>query len=192
MNEEQKCTCEEQCTCNEPCICDEEQKEEKKEKTKKRKKDKIQEELTKLQDKIKELEEKNLRLQAELINYRKRKDEEVARTLKYCNEELILEILPMLDNFERAINMDDDNLDDEVSKFLAGFKMIYANMLNVLEKFEVNPIDGKNKPFDPTYHNAVLTDKVEGMEPGIVIEVLQKGYILKDKVIRPAMVRVSE
>ena len=68
--------------------------------------------------------------------------------------------------------MDDENLDDEVSKFLAGVKMIYANLINVLEN-SVTPIDGKNKPFDPTYHNAVMTDKV-GMEPGIVIEVLQK------------------
>ena len=164
----------------------------KKEKTKKGKKDKMQEELTKLNAKIKELEEKNLREKAELINYRKRKEEEVIRMMKYCNEELIKEILPTLDNFERAIDMDDENLDDEVSKFLAGVKMIYANLINVLEKFEVKAIDGKNKPFDPTYHNAVMTDKVEGMEPGMVIEVLQKGYMLKDKVIRPAMVRVSE
>jgi len=61
-----------------------------------------------------------------------------------------------------------------------------------LNKYEVKAIDGINKPFDPTYHQAVMTEKREGIEPGIVIEVLQKGYILKDKVIRPAMVRVSE
>jgi molecular chaperone GrpE len=158
----------------------------------KNKKDKKREELTKLHDKVKELEEKNLRDKAELINYRRRKDEELARMLKYSNEDLVKEILPMLDNFERAIDMDDDNLDDEVSKFLSGFKMIYANLKSVLEKYEIRAIDGKNKPFDPTYHQAVMTDKVDDVESGMVIEVLQKGYILKDKVIRPAMVRVSE
>lgn len=153
---------------------------------------KKQEEVTMLNDKIKELEEKNLRERAELINYRRRKDDEVVRMLKYSNEDLVKEILPMLDNFERAIDMDDNDLQDEVSKFLSGFKMIYVNLKSVLANHEVVAIDGNNKPFDPSYHQAVMTDKVEGLEPGIVIEILQKGYILKDKVIRPAMVRVSE
>ena len=88
--------------------------------------------------------------------------------------------------------MDDENLEDEVSKFLSGFKMIYVDFKNTMEKFEVIAIDGNNKPFDPTYHQAVMTDKVEGAEPGMVLEVLQKGYLLKDRVVRPAMVRVSE
>ena len=70
--------------------------------------------------------------------------------------------------------------------------MIYCHLTNTLEKFEVKAIDGNNKPFDPTYHQAVLTEKVEGVESGMVVEVLQKGYLLKDKVIRPAMVKVSE
>ena len=100
-------------------------------------------------------------------------------------------MLPIIDNFENAIKMDDDNLEDEVSKFLKGFKMIYGNLLTVLEKFEIKPIDGVNKPFDPTYHQAVMTEKSD-KESGIVIDVLRKGYILKDKVIRPAMVKVSE
>ena len=141
---------------------------------------------------IKTLEDSLLRSQAELLNYRKRKDDEVVRMLKYSNEDLVKEILPVLDNFERAINMDDDNLDDEVSKFLEGFKMIYCHLKETLEKYEVVAIDGANKPFDPTYHQAVLTEKREDFEPGMVIEVMQKGYLLKDKVIRPAMVRVSE
>ena len=88
--------------------------------------------------------------------------------------------------------MDDDNLEDEVSKFLEGFKMIYVQIKNLLEKFEVKEIVCLNKEFDPTYHQAILTDKVEGVNPGIVIEVLQKGYTYKDKVIRPSMVKVSE
>ena len=121
-----------------------------------------------------------------------KKEEEMSKMLKYSNEDLVKEILPIVDNFERAINMDDDNLEDEVSKFLSGFKMIYCKLISTLEKYEVKAIDGNNKPFDPTYHQAVMTEAKEGVEPGIVLEVLQKGYLLKDKVIRPAMVKVSE
>ena len=141
---------------------------------------------------IKELEDSLLRSKAEFINYRKRLEDEQSRLLKYCNEDLIKEILPILDNFERAIKMDDTNLDDEVSKFLSGFKMIYCNLVNILKTNGVIEIDGNNKPFDPTYHEAIMTEKREGVEQGMVLEVLQKGYILKDKVIRPAMVKVSE
>lgn len=141
---------------------------------------------------IKELEDSLLRSKAEFINYRKRLEEEQSRLLKYCNEDLIKETLPILDNFERAIKMDDTNLDDEVSKFLSGFKMIYCNLVNILKSYGVIEIDGNNKPFDPTYHEAIMTEKRDGVEPGMVLEVLQKGYILKDRVIRPAMVKVSE
>ncbi len=173
MKMEEKCTCEE-CHCNET----------QEPKKKKKKNDELLE-------KIKFLENELLKSKAEFINYRKRLEEEQSRLLKYCNEDIIKEILPILDNFERAINMDDSNLEDEVSKFLSGFKMIYCNLVSVLKTNGVVEIDGNNKPFDPTYHEAILTEKCD-LEPGMVIEVLQKGYILKEKVIRPAMVKVSE
>ena len=142
--------------------------------------------------KIKELEEEVLKAKADNINYRKRKDEEVSKMLEFANEDIVKDILPSIDNFERAINLDDENLDDELSKFLAGFKMIYCHLVEVMEKYDVKAIDDKGKAFDPKFHQAVLTEKVEGMEPGMVVEVMQKGYMLKDKVIRPAMVKVSE
>ena len=200
-NEEHNCNCGDNCNCGEECHCVEEQhkcecnsscecKEEKE--NKKEKKDKYKKQIKELEEKVKELENKALTSQAEMINYRRRKDEEVARMLKYANEDMVTELLQTIDNFERAIKMDDNNLEDEVSKFLQGFKMIYCNLVNILEKFEVKAIDGANKEFDPTYHQAVMTDHIEGVEPGMVIEVLQKGYMLKDKVIRPAMVKVSE
>ena len=150
--------------------------------------DKLEESLKK----IKELEEEVLKAKADNINYRKRKDEEVSKMLEFANEDLVKDILPSIDNFERAINLDDENLDDELSKFLAGFKMIYCHLVEVMEKYDVKAIDDKGKAFDPKFHQAVLTEKVEGMEPGMVVEVMQKGYMLKDKVIRPAMVKVSE
>ena len=142
--------------------------------------------------KIKELEEALLKARADNINYRKRKDEEVSSMLKFANEDIAKDILPIVDNFERAINLDDTNLDDELSKFLAGFKMIYCHLVDVLSKYDIKAIDGVNVPFDPAIHQGVLTEKVEGMEPGMIAEVMQKGYILKGKVIRPAMVKVSE
>ena len=150
--------------------------------------DKLEESLKR----IKELEEEVLKAKADNINYRKRKDEEVSKMLELANEDLVKDILPSIDNFERAINLDDENLDDELSKFLAGFKMIYCHLVEVMEKYDVKAIDDKGKAFDPKFHQAVLTEKVEGMEPGMVVEVMQKGYMLKDKVIRPAMVKVSE
>lgn len=143
-------------------------------------------------NKISELEDKLIRKDAEMVNYRKRKEEETNKMLKFCNEDLIKEILPILDNFERAIHEDDSNLTENEKNYLTGFKMIYSHLVNVMEKFDVKPIDGSNKPFDPVYHNAIMLEKKEGVASGMVIEVLQKGYLLKDKVIRTAMVRVSE
>lgn len=189
-NEGKECTCDESCNCeHEECNCDSK----KVKKDKKSKKDKeLESKLQLALATINELNDKLLREKAEAINYRKRKDEEVSRMLKYKDEELITEMLPIIDNFENAIKMDDTNLEDEVSKFLEGFKMIYGNLLTVLEKYDIKPIDGNNKPFDPAYHQAVMTEKVEGKDSGIVLDVLRKGYILKDKVLRPAMVKVSE
>lgn len=165
-----------------------EEKEVKKEKTA----DTTVSEIVTLNNKIKELEEKVLYKDAELLNYKKRKDLEVSNMLKYANSDIILEMLSVVDDLERAIKLDDNILDDEVSKFLSGIKIIYSRLIGILEKYEVKEIDALNKEFDPTYHQAVLTEKVEGVKPNIVVEVLQKGYMYKDKVIRHTMVKVSE
>ena len=182
-----ECECNENVKCTEDCHCGEHDK-----KDKKKEKNKYKEIIEELKEELKKKNQEVLVAKADLINYRKRKDEEVVRMLKFCNEDLIKQILPIMDNFERAIKLDDDNLDDEVSKFLEGFKMIYCSMQNIMGNFEVKQIDGANKPFDPVYHNAIMVEQREGVEPGMVLEVLQKGYIYKVKVIRPAMVKVSE
>lgn len=161
-----------------------------KEKKKEIKKNKDKE-IEMLKEKIKELEEKLLRNQAELQNYRRRKEEETEKLIKYSNEVLIKELLPVLDNFERAIDMDDDNLEDEVSRFLEGFKMIYASFNKILSEFEVKEIESLGQKFDPYYHQALLTDTIKDKEDEIILEVLQKGYMFKDKVIRPTMVKVN-
>ncbi len=155
------------------------------------KKVKKQEKDKSLKIKLKELEDKLLRNEAELQNYKRRKEEEINRMFKYCNEDIIKEILPILDNFERAIEMDDDNLDDEVSRFLEGFKMIYASFNKILTEYEVKEIEALGLKFDPIYHQPLLTEHNQDKEDELILEVLQKGYLLKDKVIRPTMVKVN-
>ena len=122
----------------------------------------------------------------------RRYEEEISRIRKYEGETFAKEILVIIDNFERAIKLDDNDLTDELSKFLSGFKMIYTNFLNILAKFEIKEVECLNKEFDPSLMEAVLTSKEEGISKNIVLEVLQKGYVYKDKLLRPAMVRVSE
>ena len=136
--------------------------------------------------------EKVLRTQADMFNYRKRKDEEVANLFKYANENLILTLLPIVDNFERAIKLDDNDLSDELSKFLNGFKMIYSNLIAILNQNEVVEINAQGLESDPNLHQAIVTEKDENKPAGVILEVLQKGYKYKDKVIRPAMVKVNE
>ena len=151
------------------------------------------------QSKIKELEEANNKsmdkvklTQAELVNYRKRKDDELVNMLKFANEDLILEILPVLDNFERAIKKDDNNLTDELSKFLSGFKLMYASLCDVLKKFGLEEINRPGEVFDPTVEEAILTDCDNNFKDDVVLEVMLKGYKLKGKVIRPASVKVNQ
>ena len=174
----ESCECGEECTCGEECSCHDESN--------------IEDERELLGKRIKDLEDALLRSQAELINYKKRKDEETDKILKYAEEDILKGFLPILDNFERAIAMDDDNQDDEVSKFLDGFKLMYKQIQELLSKFDVKEIDALNKEFDPAIHNAVAMDKKEGVKSGTVTEVLQKGYMYKDRVLRTAMVKVNE
>ena len=149
------------------------------------------EEYNKLLEENNSLIEKIKLKEADLINYRKRKDEEVANMLKYANEDLIKELIGVVDNFERAISLDDDNLTDELSKFLSGFKIMYSTLVSILNKFGVEEINRVGQIFDPNLEEALMTDKVEDKDNEIVLDVLLKGYKLKDKVIRPASVKVN-
>ena len=139
-----------------------------------------------------ELEEKYMRLQAEYLNFKTRTQSEVSRMLQYEGENFIKEILVIKDNLERAVLMDDNDLSDEVSKFLSGFKMILGNLTNLLDKFEVREIECLGMEFDPNLEEAVLTEHDESKPANVVLEVLTKGYKYKDKVIRHAMVKVNK
>ena len=168
-------------------IKEEKKSEEPKEHKKEHKKDKKLEEL---QNEINTLKDKNMRIAAEMVNTLRRKDEETTRLLKYSNESLITELLPVIDNFERALNVDAKTTD--IESYQKGMTMIYNSLKIILEKFEVKEIEAIDKEFDPSYHQAVMQEEKEGTKENIVIEVLQKGYTYKDKVIRPAMVKVSK
>ena len=168
-------------------IKEEKKAEEPKEHKKEHKKDKKLEEL---QNEINTLKDKNMRIAAEMVNTLRRKDEETNILLKYSNESLITELLPVIDNFERALNVDAKTTD--IESYQKGMTMIYNSLKNILEKFEVKEIEAIDKEFDPSYHQAVMQEEKEGTKENIVIEVLQKGYTYKDKVIRPAMVKVSK
>ncbi len=159
---------------------------------KKDKEHQLKEEIKRLEDFNQQLVEKVKLAQAELINYRHRKDEETNSLLKYANQDLIMELIPIVDNFERAIQLDDNDLTDELSQFLAGFKMMYATLTDVLKKFGVSEIDCVGKVFNPSEEQALMTDCIPEMDDDVVTEVLLKGYKLKDRVIRPASVKVNQ
>ncbi|MFV0274698.1 MAG: nucleotide exchange factor GrpE [Bacilli bacterium] len=134
-----------------------------------------------------------LRMSADFENYKKRTSIEHEKNIKYANTKIVSELLPIIDNFERAIKFDnDDDLSDELSKFLEGFKMVYANFENILTNFGVKEIPTKDEEFNGNIHQAVMTESHEGIESGKVIEVFQKGYMFDGRVIRPAMVKISE
>ena len=160
---------------------------------------KLNNEMLKLEKEIQTLTEENKALvekvklsQAELVNYRRRKDEETASILKYANQDILTELVPIVDNFERALAKDESKLSDDVKKYLTGFKLMYANMQELLKKFGVEEINRVGQVFDPTQEQALLTDNNPELEDDVVTEVLLKGYKLKDRVIRPASVKINQ
>jgi len=131
--------------------------------------------------------DKALRAWAELENYKRRKETEFDSARRYAIEKLVLDLLPIIDNFDRAM----DSVVDVSDGWLSGLQMIRKQLSDALEKVGVTPIEALDAPFDPTYHMAVSTQSKEGVPSNHVIQVFQHGYLLHGKVIRPAMVVVS-
>lgn len=147
-------------------------------------------EVESLKQQVEELQDQLLRNAAELENFKRRMNEERAREIKYRAQSIITNIIPAIDNFERALA---STVEDENTKnFLTGFKMIHAQLLEALKQEGVEVIAAEGVSFDPLVHQAVMQETVEGVESGMVLQELQKGYKLKDRVIRPSMVKVSE
>lgn len=171
--------------------CTDEEKELKEKADKKaKKKDKKQEELENLRADLTEEHEHLIRLAAEFENYKKRTSRDFASLIKTASENLVLQLTPVLDNFERALNHSVE--ESTFDSFRQGLVMIFQQLKNIMENEGVKPIEVVGKPFDPDLHDALLQVEKEGYEPGIVIEEVEKGYTLNNKVIRHSKVIVSK
>ncbi len=134
--------------------------------------------------------DKLLRTRAEFLNYQKRMRKEHETSAQYAIQDLILDLLPEFDNFERATKLAENSKD--IDKFVEGVKLIEGQLLKVLEKYEVKPIETLGKPFDPNLHEAVAEEENNELSHHTVIEELQRGFLLKERVIRPSKVKVSK
>jgi len=161
---------------------------------KKKKKDDGIEELKKLleeKDKdMKALQEKILYLQADFENFKKLKTKEKVETLKFGNEALIKEFIPIVDNLEMALNHASST--DDYNSILEGVKLTFNEFLKVLEKSGVTRIDAVGKKFDPNLHEAFYQEERDDIEPDTVISEFQKGYLLNERLIRPSRVILSK
>lgn len=133
--------------------------------------------------------EKYVRLMAEFQNYKKRVAKEKNDIREYATEKLVMELLPVLDNFERALAA---SAEDDPAGYAKGMELIFTQMVTELQKSGLTEVEAEGQDFDPTKHNAVMTEENEELESGKVSKVLQKGYALNDKVIRPSMVAVTK
>ena len=140
------------------------------------------------QEKEDEQNTKYLRLMADFQNYKRRSEKEKSDIYSFANEKLIGELLKVLDDFERALKHEAG----EGSAFSEGMTMIFKNLKETLEKAGLEEVEALGKEFDPNEHNAVMTEAASGYESGTVCEVVQKGYKLNNKVIRPVMVKIAE
>ncbi|UHA74197.1 nucleotide exchange factor GrpE [Paenibacillus sp. 481] len=130
-----------------------------------------------------------LRAQADFDNFRRRTVKEKEELAKYASLKLVTELVPVLDNFERALATNPAN--EESDSFVKGVNMIFRQISQVLEQEGVQPMNSVGQPFNPEYHQAIMQVESDEYEEGIVVEEVQRGYMLKDRVLRPAMVKVS-
>lgn len=168
-------------------VVDEAKKETKVEKNKK---------IKKLQERIKELEESEANLKnemlkdrAELENFKRRMNEERIKDRKYANQEVFSEIINVLDIFDKAVSMQTE--EPMLKNFLIGFEMINSQFSSILENYGVKKIKAVGEKFNPMYHSAIETVESDDTEPGMVLEEVMTGYLYKDRVLRPSMVKVS-
>lgn len=200
-NECPHCHCnEEEAHNQETCCCEKETSqlygEDKKEEKKKRGFFDKKNESEELKLKITELEEENIRLKNEYLkahadteNTRRRLQLDFEQSKKYRIQSFALDILPVIDNLERALAQETCV---EAEGYRKGVEMIYQQLIHALAKEGIEEIEAMDQEFDPNFHQALVMEQKEGVEPGQVIDVLQKGYKLKDRILRAAMVKVSE
>ncbi len=139
------------------------------------------------EQKLKESEDRYLRLQADYDNYRKRTQKERGGIIAKANKEVMLSVLPVIDNLERALS-----LAQPEDPFTKGVEMVYKQLVEEMQKHGLSPIEAVNQAFDPNYHQAVAKEATADVASDMVLEEYQKGYLLNNEVLRPSMVKVSE
>jgi molecular chaperone GrpE len=142
------------------------------------------------QVKVAELEDRLLRVHADFDNFRKRTRQEKEELLTFANTKVIGDLLPVLDNFSLALQAAESA--SEAESIAKGVGMVYKQLVGLLENLGLRVMEPIGQAFDPNLHEAVMAESVEGQNPGTVIAVMRTGYYFKDKVLRPAMVKVSE
>jgi len=143
-----------------------------------------------VEDQLNEQKEKVLRLSAEFENFKKRKQREIDEFKKFANETVFRQVLSVVDNLERAIDSSTDAVEE--TSLLEGVKLTHKEILKLFESFNVKVIEADNQPFDPNFHQAVTHAQNNDVPDNTVTNVLQKGYLLHDRLLRPAMVVVSK
>ncbi|RKD34747.1 nucleotide exchange factor GrpE [Thermohalobacter berrensis] len=152
--------------------------------------EKYKKQLKEKEEEIEELNSRFLRLQADFTNYKKRVNREKDSIYINAYEDLITQILPVIDNFERALDAVEEK--DKEDSFYQGVKMVYDQFINILKQKGLEEIKSIGEKFDPNLHHGVSSEENDEYEEDTIIEVFQKGYKFKDKVIRPSMVKVSK
>ncbi|HET7628405.1 MAG TPA: nucleotide exchange factor GrpE [Bacillales bacterium] len=150
----------------------------------------LMKQIEQLEKEKEELRNKYLRTQADYDNFRRRTREEKAADAKYRSQKLAEKLLPVIDNFDRALNVQAETEDAKSLK--QGMEIVHRQLNDVLGQENIQEIEAEGKPFDPQYHQAVMQVEDENHEPNTVVEVMQKGYVLNDRVLRPAMVKVTQ
>ena len=146
--------------------------------------------LESAENKAKENYDRLLRLSAEFDNYKKRTSREMRDMVKYANEKLIVELLSVVDNLQRAI--DSAPGEDADDPLLKGVQLTLSEVLKMLERYNVKAVESIGCPFDPNFHQAMMQQEADDQPPNTVISEMQKGYTMHDRLIRPAMVVVSK
>ncbi|MBU8911526.1 MAG: nucleotide exchange factor GrpE [Desulfobacterales bacterium] len=148
------------------------------------------EDINEVKEQLSTEKDRVLRLSAEFENYKKRKQRESDEFKKFANETIFRQLLTVVDNLERAISSTQKNSDE--GGLLEGVKLTHKEIIKLFETFNVKPVEAENQPFDPNFHQAVTQEETDSFPENTVSKVLQKGYLLHDRLIRPAMVVVSK
>ncbi|WP_203246869.1 nucleotide exchange factor GrpE [Sporosarcina beigongshangi] len=143
-----------------------------------------------LQAQLQEEENKRLRLLADYDNFKRRVSLDQEAMQKYRAQNVVTNLLPVLDNFARALSVEAKT--EEVQSIMTGMDMIYRTLLTALETEGLVEIDTVDQEFDPNFHQAIMTGADDTKPSGVILEEMQKGYLLKDRVLRPSMVKVNE